>query len=201
MKTSQSGIDLLKAFEGCELKAYKALSSEKDYTIGYGHCGPDVKPNMEITFSMAEEILKKDLIRFEKAVEQTGLLLNQNQFDALISFTFNNGEDGLKRLVKNRNLYQISNAILLYNKSGGKICDGLVRRRKIERELFLKEDRNPKQKYKVLANALNVRSGAGMNYKIVGTLLKGDIIEVQYITGDWAKFSKGFCFLKYLLKL
>jgi len=138
MKTSQNGIELIKKFEGCRLDAYKAVPTEKYYTIGYGHYGEDVKKGMVITHAQAEAYLRKDIEKFEKAVNALTFNLNQNQFDALVSFTYNCGAGNLKRLVSNRTLADIPDAILLYNKSGGKVLKGLVRRRKAERELFLK---------------------------------------------------------------
>ena len=85
MKTSQIGVDLIKSFEGCRLAAYKPVPTEKYWTIGYGHYGADVVPGIKITQAQAEAYLKKDLERFENAVTRTGLALNQNQFDALVS--------------------------------------------------------------------------------------------------------------------
>ena len=69
MKINQEGIDLIKSFEGLRLEAYKALPTEKEYTIGYGHYGSDVKKGMVISQARAEELLKKDLERFERYVE------------------------------------------------------------------------------------------------------------------------------------
>lgn len=137
MKTSQNGINLIKKFEGCRLTAYKPVPTEQFYTIGYGHYGADVAPNMTITQAAADALLVKDLERFEYQVNDTGLSLNQNQFDALVSFTYNCGGRNLLQLVKNRTLAQIADALLLYNKAGGKVLEGLNRRRKAERELFL----------------------------------------------------------------
>ncbi len=136
MKTSNKGIELIKSFEGCHLTSYKCPSSV--WTIGYGHtagtCG-----GMVITQAKAEEYLKSDLAKFEKYVTNTGLKLNQNQFDALVSFTYNCGHGNLKKLINGRTLAQIADAILLYNKSRGKVLSGLVRRRQSERALFLTE--------------------------------------------------------------
>ena len=139
MKTSQRGVELIKSFEGCRYKAYKAVSSEKYWTIGYGHYGPDVTEGMYITPEEATLLLKKDLAKFERHVSEIKLPLNQNQFDALVSFTYNCGPKNLHKLVLGRTISQIADAMLLYCKAGGKELKGLKRRRAVERDLFLKE--------------------------------------------------------------
>ena len=140
MKISQEGIDLIKKYEGCKLTAYKAVSTEKYYTIGYGHYGADVKKDQVITQKEADDLLINDLAKFEKYVNDAGLNLKQCQFDALVSFTYNCGAGNLRKLIADRSLDQIADAMLKYNKSGNKELAGLTRRRKEERELFLKED-------------------------------------------------------------
>lgn len=140
MKTSKNGIDLIKSFEGCKLTAYKAVPSEKYYTIGYGHYSPDVKPGMVISQNKADALLVEDLKRYEGyvATYTKGLSLNQNQFDALVSFCYNCGPGNLKKLVADKTLKDIPDAMLKYNHAGGKELAGLTKRRKAERELFLK---------------------------------------------------------------
>ena len=140
MKTSDIGIQLIKRFEGLRLTAYKAVSTEKFYTIGYGHYGMDVSRETVITKLEAEELLKKDLKRFENAVMALRHDWTQNQFDALVSFAYNCGTANLKRLVADRDTLEIADAFLLYNKAGGKVLTGLVHRRKAERALFLKNN-------------------------------------------------------------
>lgn len=137
MKTSQRGIDLIKKFEGCKLVAYKATPTESFWTIGYGHYSPEIKAGTTITKDKAEQYLKEDLKRFESCVNSHKLNLNQNQFDALVSFAYNCGSYNLHRLVTNRTLSQIADAMLLYNKAQGKVLKGLTNRRKAERTLFL----------------------------------------------------------------
>ena len=88
MKTSPKGIALIKEFEGLRLKAYKCPGGV--WTIGYGHTA-GVKPGMVISERQAEEYLKADIIAFEKYLNSLGLAINQNQFDALISFIYNVG--------------------------------------------------------------------------------------------------------------
>lgn len=136
MITSNKGMELIKKFEGCKLTAYKALPTEKYFTIGYGHYGADVVQGMTITQADADEFLKRDLGKFEKYVEKTGLQLDQNQFDALVSFTYNCGPGNLLKLVAGRTIPQIGTAILKYNKAGGKTLKGLTRRREAEYKLF-----------------------------------------------------------------
>ena len=139
MKTSQKGIDLICKFEGLRLKAYKAIQSEKYYTIGYGHYGSDVKPYQTITIQEALKLLEKDLKKFEKNVNKYNSLykFNQNEFDSLVSFAYNIGS--IDQLTHNgtRTKKQIATAILNYNKANGKVLAGLVKRRKAEQELFL----------------------------------------------------------------
>ena len=138
MRTGEAGINLIKSFEGLRLKAYKPVATEKYYTIGYGHYGADVKPDMVISNAHAEALLRLDLDKFERAVNSYERNWNQNQFDALVSFTFNCGVANLKRLVTNRTNAQIAQAIVKYNKAGGKVLKGLVRRREAEQALFMR---------------------------------------------------------------
>lgn len=106
------------------------------WTIGYGHT-QCVTEGMSISQKQADEYLKADLAKYEKYVEDTKLVLNENQFSALVSFTYNCGNGNLKKLIANRTLEQIAEAMLLYKKANGVVLNGLVRRRKAERELFL----------------------------------------------------------------
>lgn len=140
LKTSQDGIDLIKHFEGCRLQAYKPVSTEKYYTIGYGHYGPDVAAGMTITQAQAEQYLVEDLRKFEAAVNKLNLKLNQNQFDALVSFTYNCGTGNLNKLTLGRTVPQIGEALLLYNKASGKVLAGLTKRREAERALFFYQE-------------------------------------------------------------
>lgn len=97
MRTSDKGIELIKEFEILEPVAYPDPGTGGDpWTIGYGHTGPDVYPGLRISSLRAEELLAKDLRRFEEAVDNLiDVELNQNEFDALVSFTFNVGEGAL----------------------------------------------------------------------------------------------------------
>lgn len=138
MKTSQNGIDLIKKFEGCRLKAYKCVAGV--WTIGYGHTA-GVKSTNVITQEKAEELLKKDLEKFEKNVMKYDdkYKWNQNEFDALVSFAFNLGSIDELTAGGARSREVIAEKMLQYINKGSSFEAGLTRRRKAERELFLKK--------------------------------------------------------------
>ena len=136
-----AGLALIQRFEGCRLKAYKPIPTEKYWTIGWGHYGPDVREGQVITQPEADSLLAADCQRFADAVDNPAYCpltaqLNDNQRDALISFAFNCGTGCLKTLCKGRTLAQVRDAMALYNKAGGKVLPGLERRRKAEQALF-----------------------------------------------------------------
>lgn len=136
-----AGLALIKNWEGCRLTAYKPVSSEKYWTIGWGHYGPDVKAGQTITQAEADALLVADCQRFADAVDDPANVpltaqLNANQRDALISFAFNCGEGNLRKLCKGRTPEQICEAMSLYTLSGGKSLVGLERRRAAEQRLF-----------------------------------------------------------------
>lgn len=144
MNISQAGIDLITSFEGCRLTAYKPVPTETYYTIGYGHYGPDVYEGMTITQEEAEQMLVADLARYEAYVNNTDLVpfadqLNQNQFDALVSFCYNCGPGNLRELCEGQTIETIPSVLPLYNKGGGNVLKGLVRRREAEVNLYLSE--------------------------------------------------------------
>ena len=148
MKINKEGLELIKSFEGCRLVAYDDLQPNKTIThisqvkgtltIGYGHTA-GVTVGMVISQAQAENMLKSDMAKYEKYVtDNVKITLNDNQFSALVSFCYNCGVGNLRTLVRNRTAEQIANSITLYNKAGGQVLKGLVRRREAERQLFLK---------------------------------------------------------------
>ena len=138
MRVSQNGIDLIKSFEGLSLAAIR-LRGEAYYTIGYGHYGKEVKAGQLITKGEAEQLLKADLEKFEEWVNTIpNFRLNQNQFDALVSFTYNLGPGNLQQLCKGRTAEDLPNHMLAYTGSSSEeYRSGLMRRRMAERELYL----------------------------------------------------------------
>ena len=139
MKTSQKGIDLLELLEGTKLIAYK--DSVGIWTIGVGHI-QGVYKGMTITKEKAEELLKSDLQLFEKGINDLKLELTQNEFDALVLFTFNLGtgallKSTLLKKIKAKDIESIKAEWVRWNKAGGKVVNGLTTRREKELNLFL----------------------------------------------------------------
>lgn len=144
MKTSDKGIDFIKSFESLKLKAYKAVPTEKFYTIGYGHYGPDVTPGMTVTEAEAERLLAEDLAETERAVSRStaGWNLKQSQFDALVSLAFNIGVNAfqnstlLKFIKRGAPEDVIRNEFGRWCHSGGRVLKGLQRRRQAEADMY-----------------------------------------------------------------
>ncbi len=137
MKISEKRLALIKEFEGCELNAYRCPSNV--LTIGWGHT-EDVQEGQTITQEQADNMLIADMEKYEGYVnncKEMGFTLNQNKFDALVSFTYNCGPGNLATLVKDRDSSTVAEKILLYVNGANGPLEGLVRRRKAERDLFL----------------------------------------------------------------
>lgn len=141
MQTGKRGLKLIKSFEGLELKAYKDVVGV--WTIGYGSTHY-VKEGQELANEeAAEELLAKDLTQYENVVNRAvRVQINQNQFDALVSFTYNLGGGALrkstllKKINREADYLQIKKEFLRWNRAGGRVLNGLVRRRKAEAKLF-----------------------------------------------------------------
>lgn len=146
MKISRTGIELIKKWEGVRLKAYRC--SAGILTVGYGHTSaagaPQVKEGMTITKQDAEDILGRDLVKYEAAVQKALTRSpTQNQFDACVSLCFNIGPGAFagSTLVRRFNAGDAAgaaDAFRMWNKAGGRVVQGLVNRREDERALFLR---------------------------------------------------------------
>ena len=146
MKISEKGLSMIERFEGCLLKASNKLDGV--WTIGYGqtgrYYGKRVRRGMTTTKAEAHAWLRDHSIKtYEDAVTQAVKVpLNQNQFDALVSFAYNVGVGALKQSTALRKLNAgdyagAADALTMWTKFKGKVLAGLVRRRKEERALFL----------------------------------------------------------------
>ena len=139
MKTSAEGTALIKKFEGCELEAYQC--SANVWTIGYGHT-KGVEKGDTISKEEAEEMLVEELHEYENYVnEYVNVALSQNQFDALVSWVYNLGPANLKastmlKVLNDGKYEEVPYQMKRWNKAGGKVLDGLVRRREAEALLY-----------------------------------------------------------------
>ena len=139
---SDDGLDLIKHFEGCELTSYICPSGI--YTIGYGHTG-DVLPGQVITQQEADNLLRKDVQKFETGVNNyTNVVLNQSQFDALVSFSYNVGlgayrDSTLLRLLNGGDYEGAAGQFSRWVNGSNGPLPGLVRRRDAEEQLYRKD--------------------------------------------------------------
>jgi GH24 family phage-related lysozyme (muramidase) len=146
MKISEKGINIIKKFEGCKLTSYKCPAGV--WTIGCGTIkypnGNTVKKGDVCTDAQVDQYFSNDLVKFENSVNSlVKVPLTQNQFDALVSFSYNVGASNLatSTLLKKLNAKDYKGAAAEFpkwNKAGGKVMNGLTKRRNAEMELFLK---------------------------------------------------------------
>ena len=144
---SKTGIDLISSFEGIRLNAYD--DGVGVWTIGIGTTvypnGNKVKKGDVCTIDQAKSYFTHDLKRFESSVNNlVKVPLTQNQFDALVSLTYNIGQTAfsnstLLKKLNSKDYQGAADQFLRWNKGGGKVMKGLVRRREAERALFLKK--------------------------------------------------------------
>lgn len=143
MRLSALGAQAIKAYEACRLTAYKPVASEKHYTIGYGHYGPDVKPGMKITESEADRLFLKDVRPVEVTLNALGVNFRQCQFDALASWIYNLGAANFKTSTLRKCILgdlsdvEITDQMIRWVNSNGKPLLGLKRRRVAEANMFL----------------------------------------------------------------
>lgn len=139
MKTSDKGLELIKHYESLRLKAYRCPAGIP--TIGYGHT-KGVKMGQSITEEQANAFLVEDLSDAEQTVIRHRLNINQNQFDALVSFVFNVGSGNfakstlLKKAKVNSNDGSIANEFRKWVYAKGVVMPGLIKRREAETKLY-----------------------------------------------------------------
>ena len=181
MKISAKGLGLIKEFEGCELTAYVCPAGV--LTIGYGSTGSHVSSRQRITEAEAEALLLKDLVRFEKAVnELVKVPMSQGAYDAMVSFCFNCGEGAfadstlLRELNEGKDPDLTAKSQLPRWTNGG--LAGLVRRRAAEVELFCSGA--PAQTAKPVVNIKAMQATLLKKVPLAGTDLEPDQkIEIE----------------------
>lgn len=148
MQTNKSGLDLIKEFEGFRSHAYKCPAGV--WTIGYGSTrypdGAVVEPDDVVTQDEAHDLLVDTVIQYQRVIDRSVTVsLSQNEYDALISFVYNVGTGAfvsstlLKLLNDGASKLMVARQFDRWNKGGGKVLPGLVKRRAAERALFLGE--------------------------------------------------------------
>ena len=139
MNISAEGLSLIKKFEGCELKAYRCAANV--LTIGYG-VTKGVTEDMEISQEEAESLLQEEMHEYEGYInDMVKVPLEQHQFDSMVSWVFNLGSGNLSsstllKKLNNSEYDEVPEQIKRWNKAGGKVLEGLVRRREAEALLF-----------------------------------------------------------------
>ena len=134
---------------------------------------------MKISQAQADAFLKQDIAKFEKYINNPSYVpfteqLNQNQFDALVSFAFNLGQGNVKKLCVGRNINQIPSAMQKYCKAAGRILPGLQRRRKAEAALYNK-------KVEDCTGTIAVKESEDYNMKTIKKGSKGNAVKVWQI--------------------
>lgn len=202
MKISQNGLNLIKQYEGLRLSAYRDPAGI--LTIGYGHTR-NVVLGQKITEEKAEAYLLEDLVIAQTKVSKLDSTYhwNQNEYDALTSFTFNIGS--LTALTKfgTRTKEEIASKMLLYVNAGGKKMQGLVNRRKAEHDLFLTPVPNLEPSYtegtkhKVIVSGLRLRKEPTVNSPEIRKLKKSSSYVVKQTVVDtegntWVAIAEGY---------
>ncbi len=194
---SNDGIDFIKSLEGFSQYAYWDY---EQWTIGYGTaCGENEYPN-GITESQADALLRSAIVKYELYVNDfaasNDVELNQNQYDALVSFTYNLGNiwansftlktyliDGIDKYTD----AEIKAAFGEHASAGGQVLAGLVTRRNLEAELFLSGGKTEtvNDLYETTASWLAMRDGPGTSYEALTSLPKGTQVTITQISGNW----------------
>jgi len=139
MRTTTKGISLIQGFESLRTRAYRCPAGF--WTIGYGHT-LGVKAGDYIDIDKAAQLLAEDLREFEAVVNRECPSINQNQFDALVSFVFNVGSGNfqkstlLRKIKADADDSSIRQEFMKWTKAAGIELAGLVRRRRAEADLY-----------------------------------------------------------------
>lgn len=147
MDSRAIGDELIRRFEGCRLDAYPdPATGGPPWTIGWGSTGPDVGPGARWTQAEADARLAEEIARLAAAIDEMALgPLSEHQKGALISFAYNVGEtalarSSLARLIREGRFADAAGEFLRWNRAGGRVLPGLVRRRRAERAMFMTSD-------------------------------------------------------------
>ena len=143
MKTSEEGLELIKSFEGCETTAYQ--DSVGVWTIGYGHT-KGVEEGQTCSIEDAETMLSDEMDEYEGYINNmVKVELEQHEFDALVAWVYNLGptnlgESTMLKVLNDGQFDRVPDEMRRWNRAGGQVLQGLVRRREAEALLFQGED-------------------------------------------------------------
>ena len=143
MKTSEEGLELIKSFEGCETTAYQ--DSVGVWTIGYGHT-KGVEEGQTCSIEDAETMLSEEMDEYEGYINNmVKVELEQHEFDALVAWVYNLGptnlgESTMLKVLNDGQFDRVPDEMRRWNRAGGQVLQGLVRRREAEALLFQGED-------------------------------------------------------------
>lgn len=211
MKINKAGLDLIKEFEGCKLVAYP--DEVGVWTIGYGITNSDeeitgvhIRKGLRITRKTAEEWLEKSLdkkygpkvMKYDKKYNW-----NENEYAALVSFCYNIGNIDTLTAYGTRSKAVIANKMLLYNKAGKRgVLNGLTKRRKAERALFLKPVNAIYGTVATTKGGLNLRKTGSTKAAVLKTMPKGAKVQIISKGAKWYKVryngTTGWCMGKYI---
>lgn len=139
MMTSDKGLEIIKHFEGFRSEAY--LCPAGVWTIGYGTTS-GVRKGQRVTEAQATEMLQRDVGKFERVIKDyVRVCLRQREFDALVSFVYNVGPGNFRnstllRLLNEGEYEEVYAQLQRWNRAGGRVLSGLIRRREAEGVLF-----------------------------------------------------------------
>lgn len=150
LRVSDDGLKFIMLREGVRNRAYPdPATGGAPWTIGVGHTGPEVYPGLYWSDSQVMDALRRDVAHFEAAVNRlVTVRLTQHEFDALVDFTFNEGEGNLAastllRLLNAGDYEGADKQFARWNLANGHVLGGLVTRRRLEAENFLLPDDQP----------------------------------------------------------
>lgn len=149
LRPSEKAFELIRSFEGFRARAYIASKGEKYYTIGYGHCGKDVKKGETISVERAEQLMREDVNSYATMLAKQLTWLSQRQFDALCSMIYNIGWYNFRynviffyfRDYPLKSELDCARQMTHWVRAGDKILVGLQIRRVKEANYFLGEER------------------------------------------------------------
>jgi len=205
MKLSPRGLALLTKSESCRLKAYKCPAGV--WTIGWGHCGPEVHEGMEVTNEEASTLLQADVLAFDAGVSAICPESTQSQHDAMCCLAFNIGIEAFRKSsvarLHNAGKYaEAGQAFALWNRAGGKVLPGLVARRAAEASLYLsdvpQEQAANADGEKSLVHSRTINGGtlatAGTTLTIISQVMPEGTLDtikdaLGGIPGTWAAYA------------